>query len=186
MNRGIDSGRTFPTLETDRLLLRETNAMDARQLAGILSESDIGANYGFEVPVAVDTAREVIRRSRERFEMGAAIRWALARKTDNTLLGAVDVRHVNPAAGIVNIGYELAGEHRGAGLMTEAVAAVVDYIFRRSNIYRLEARVDPANTASLALLDRTGFQREGVLRGAGLLMGVRHDLVVFSVLQSDL
>ena len=76
--------------------------------------------------------------------------------------------------GVVNINEIVAGafsapisaitacpEFRGSGMMGEALRATVELAFGELGLHRLEANVQPANTASLALLRRAGFRKEG-------------------------
>jgi ribosomal-protein-alanine N-acetyltransferase len=59
------------------------------------------------------------------------------------------------------LGYWATQEYAGAGYMSEGMAAVLRHAFRKLNLHRIEANVQPGNAASIALLERTGFRREG-------------------------
>ncbi|MBY5992364.1 GNAT family N-acetyltransferase [Ferrimonas balearica] len=59
------------------------------------------------------------------------------------------------------VGYSVAQHRQGAGLATEVVGAVVDYAFDTLKLHRIEACVQPHNLASVAVLARLGFRREG-------------------------
>jgi [ribosomal protein S5]-alanine N-acetyltransferase len=59
------------------------------------------------------------------------------------------------------LGYWATHEYAGAGYMSEAMAGVQRHAFRKLKLHRIEANVQPGNTASIALLKRTGFRREG-------------------------
>jgi ribosomal-protein-alanine N-acetyltransferase len=59
------------------------------------------------------------------------------------------------------LGYWATAGHEGHGYMTEAMAGVLRHAFRTLKLHRVEANVQPANTASSALLERSGFRREG-------------------------
>ncbi len=159
--------------------------MDAKQIAIILSDPSVVAYYGIESPVSIDRAREIIQKRRDRFEKGDAIRWALALKENNLNIGSIGIRHTDTVAGIVEIGYELAADYWGKGLMRESIAEVISYLFRRTHVYRVEALVEPGNERSIGLLERLGFVREGLLREVGYWRGERHDLIMFSFLKSD-
>ena len=181
----METGRTFPVLETERLLLRETSMMDAKQVVAILNEPDIAKLYGFVEPMSRDMARNVIQKRHEKFEEGSLIRWTLARKEDNLCIGGIDVRFSNSEPGIARVGYEILSEFRGQGFMREALTEVIHYTFHRTQVYRLEATVEPHNERSMGLVNRLGFVREGLLRQIGYWQGERHDLVMHSLLRSD-
>jgi [ribosomal protein S5]-alanine N-acetyltransferase len=59
------------------------------------------------------------------------------------------------------LGYWATQEHAGHGYMAEGMAGVLRHAFRKLRLHRVEANVQPGNTASLALLRRCGFRREG-------------------------
>jgi [ribosomal protein S5]-alanine N-acetyltransferase len=59
------------------------------------------------------------------------------------------------------LGYWATKKHAGAGYMTESMAGVLRHAFRRLKLHRIESNVQPGNTVSIALLERTGFRCEG-------------------------
>jgi [ribosomal protein S5]-alanine N-acetyltransferase len=59
------------------------------------------------------------------------------------------------------LGYWATKGYEGVGYMTEGMEAVLRHAFRKLKLHRIEANVQPGNTASIALLKRTGFRREG-------------------------
>ena len=68
--------------------------------------------------------------------------------------------------------------------MTEAMNSVLDYAFNDLDFHRLEADTDPDNAASLALLEKFGFQREGYFRERWFVHGKWHDSVMLGLLRS--
>lgn len=64
------------------------------------------------------------------------------------------------------IGYALQPAHHGKGLMQEALTAVLDYGFHTLQLHSVEANVNPANAASIKILERNGFVQEGYFREA--------------------
>jgi RimJ/RimL family protein N-acetyltransferase len=75
--------------------------------------------------------------------------------------------------------------HRNQGYATEAVTALVDYLFRAFEINRVECNTVTTNLASLRLAEKCGFTREGVLRGLVFVGGVYLDDAVFAILRSE-
>jgi ribosomal-protein-alanine N-acetyltransferase len=59
------------------------------------------------------------------------------------------------------LGYWATQAYAGEGYMTEGMAGVLRHAFRKLKLHRVEANVQPGNTASIALLERSGFRREG-------------------------
>jgi RimJ/RimL family protein N-acetyltransferase len=85
-----------------------------------------------------------------------------------------------------NIGIGLVPAARGRGVGTIAQRLLVEYLFATTQVDRIEAGTDAGNIAEQKALERAGFRREGVLRGAQLRGGERHALVHFGVLRDDL
>lgn len=84
-----------------------------------------------------------------------------------------------------SIGYWLARDAQGHGLITRSVAALLDHAFGRWRLHRVEIRAAPGNARSRAVPERLGFVREGTLRGAERHADRFGDLVVYSMLAAD-
>ena len=84
-----------------------------------------------------------------------------------------------------NIGITIVPEHRGRGHGAAAQRMLADYLFATTDANRVEATTDVHNIAEQRALERAGFIREGVLRGAQYRAGAWHDLVLFARLRDD-
>ena len=96
-------------------------------------------------------------------------------------------RGYSPIAGSEawNIGIVILTEHRGRGHGSAAQRLVADYLFAHSPANRVEATTDSANVAEQRALEKAGFTREGVLRGAQFRGGRWNDLAVYSKLRGE-
>ena len=74
---------------------------------------------------------------------------------------------------------------KGKGWMSEVVAKVIPYGFDEMNLHRIEAMVGVNNMASLRILEKFGFEKEGHLREHYLRPGIYEDSLVFSLLRAD-
>jgi RimJ/RimL family protein N-acetyltransferase len=83
------------------------------------------------------------------------------------------------------IGIDLLPEARGQGYGAEAQRLLAAWLLDNTPANRIEAQTDVENLAEARSLERAGFTREGVLRGAQFRGGAYHDLVVYSRLRSD-
>ena len=84
-----------------------------------------------------------------------------------------------------SIGYLIAAEFEGRGLVTLAVPALLDVGFREIGLHRIEIKAGTENRRSRAIPERLGFVREGVERGSGKGASGYHDLVVYSILEDE-
>ncbi len=83
------------------------------------------------------------------------------------------------------IGYTLHAWARGNGYATEAVGRVIEYLVETRGAHRIEASTDPANVASIGVLERLGFRSEGVRREAYWKGDVVTDDAVFGLLARE-
>lgn len=92
-----------------------------------------------------------------------------------------------PNAGSIalDLGISLRPQHRGQGHGTRAQRMVAEYLFRTFPVHRVQASTDLANRAEQVALERAGFVREGLLRGAQWRSGQWHDLVSYSRLRDE-
>lgn len=84
-----------------------------------------------------------------------------------------------------NIGGELLPSARGRGVGTEMWRLTAAHLLATTDIDRVEASTDVTNAPTCRSLEKAGFTREGVIRGAQLREGTRHDLVSYSLLRTD-
>lgn len=85
-----------------------------------------------------------------------------------------------------NIGINLVPGARGHGFGVEAQRLLAEHLFDTTSVDRVEASTDVDNLAEQRALEKAGFTREGVLRGAQHRAGARHDIYLYSLLRSDL
>jgi RimJ/RimL family protein N-acetyltransferase len=116
-------------------------------------------------------------------------RAAVTTEDGGEVLGVVSWHPVNygPSYGCLawNFGRELLPAARGRGIGTEVLRLLVRYLFDTTDIDRIEGSTDVTNVRAQRSLEKAGFTREGTIRGAQLRAGVRHDLVSYSLLRSD-
>ena len=84
------------------------------------------------------------------------------------------------------ISYRLFGsQHAGKGYTTEAVNLLVDYLFGRRRVNRMQLNIHPDNTASKRVAQKCGFAFEGLMRGCWFHQGKYHDLEIWSLLRDE-
>lgn len=98
----------------------------------------------------------------ERLDNGYALGFCVARNEDDSLIGIININ--DPVMGGFrsgSLGYYGSAPYSGRGYMTEGLALVLDQAFTALDMHRLEANIQPDNVASLALVKRLGFRKEG-------------------------
>lgn len=166
--------------------LRDCTLADADMLDGWNRNMDVGGfnDFGPRQPVPRDVlAGGPLRNDRN----GTLI---IERLSDAAAVGTIGWRLVtvygpSPMSDAFQIGIELVPSARGQGLGVDAQRLVADYLFASTPINRVEASTDVDNAAEQRALEKAGYQREGVVRGAQFRAGAHHDLVVYARLRSD-
>ena len=113
--------------------------------------------------------------------------WFMAICLENRPIGAISViSNLGNDRSRGELGYVLGSRYWGKGIATQAVKLVPDIIFKEwTHLERLEALVDVENVGSQRVLEKAGFQREGVLRKYFIAKGISKDMVMFSLLSTD-
>jgi [ribosomal protein S5]-alanine N-acetyltransferase len=175
----------FPVLVTDRLVLREPKRSDAPRLLAVWSDEEAVRYFGTGPLETRAQARKEIDAFRRQASSGDGIRWILAERGHGEYIGDIGFFDFAPEHARAEIGFLLDRRLWGRGLMREALAATLDYGFSVKCLHRVEALVDPRNSACLRLLERSGFQREGTLREYEFERDTFIDLVLLAVLQRE-
>ena len=175
----------FPTLETERLHLRESRSDDAEATLAVLSSEEVCRYYDLSPLTSLDEARTLIAGRAAAFARGERIRWALAHREDDVVIGSCGLSRWDEEAGQAETGYELASAWQGRGLMREALTAIIGFGFGQMQLRQVEANVVPGNEASLRLLRRLGFREVELRRGRGFWKGQPHDLIHLLLFRED-
>lgn len=83
------------------------------------------------------------------------------------------------------IGYSLDKDHEGRGYMTEAVKLLVDFGFRELKLHRIWGEAKPSNQGSIRVLEKAGFEREGIARKNVRINGRWEDHMILSILNPE-
>ena len=172
-------------ITTDRLVLRPVLHGDAQDLYEIFSDRQVMKYYDLLLFESLERAKEQIEFFTRGFEQRTMIRWGIELKQSGKLIGTCGLFAFNEDALKAELGYELNSSYQGNGFMTEALKAVLDYTFRECGINRVEAFVEPLNTASQGLLEKLGFTKEGTLREYERCRGELIDTIIYGLLRSD-
>ena len=146
---------------TQRLLLRKPRMEDAPLIfAGYAQDPEVVRYLTFLPQRDIKEAAEVVGRFLESWRSGQSYSWLIFQRQSGELVGAISARHDQG----INLGYALARPFWGKGFMSEAVTAIVNWVFSVPGVFRVWAVCDLDNAASARLLERNGFHQEGILR----------------------
>ena len=110
----------------------------------------------------------------------------LFRLEDEQLVGGLTLSNVRRGVTqAASLGYWVGAEHARRGYMTEAVAAAAGFAFDALGLHRVEAACLPDNAASIGVLERNGFQHEGLARRYLKIAGKWQDHLLYALLSDD-
>ena len=177
--------KTLPVITAERVVLRWVSESDIDSLYEIFSDPQV-ARYWSGPPYttredAVKLQREIVTGN----ENDTMYKWGLALRDSDLLIGTTTLFHLNLDNGRAEVGYAMGRAHWGKGYMNEALQALLTHAFEVMELRRLEADVDPRNTASIRTLERLGFQKEGYLRERWHVNGEIQDAIFYGLLRRE-
>jgi [ribosomal protein S5]-alanine N-acetyltransferase len=183
--RGVGFLDPGPLIQGDGVYLRSPAASDFDAWAELRL-----ASKAFLVPWEPtwpedDLTRFAFRRRVKRYAQevrdDAAYAFFLFRKGDDALLGGITLSNVRRGvAQAANMGYWMGERHAGQGFMGRGVRALLPFVFETLRLHRVEAACMPTNDASIRLLERTGFTREGFARSYLRIAGEWRDHLLYA------
>lgn len=173
---------TFPILHTERLVLREVVDADAGAVLRLRSDPEVMAYIGRPRCSIIEEAAALISLIGSDLAANSGITWAVALKDRPAdLIGTIGYWRITKEHHRAELGYMLMPDHGGQGLMNEAFATVLDHGFQMLRLHSVEARVNPGNVASIAVLERNGFVIEAFFKEDFHFNGKFHDTAVYSL-----
>jgi [ribosomal protein S5]-alanine N-acetyltransferase len=173
-----------PKIEIAGACLRLLRADDVDALYAYLSNPLVTQLTSFP-EVTRSLAEAIVERTRSRWKAGELSKWGIALRENDQIVGTCGFNEWSRDHRWAELAYDLAPEQWGKGMMREAVAAVLHWIFERDEIDRVQAFVRVDNDRSKGLLTRSGFAQEGRLRGFRVCQGQPHDFYIYSLLRGE-
>lgn len=170
----------LPTLTTERLVLREVRMEDAPAVFPFRSDPEVMRYVHRPRAVTIDDAIAFISRVHEGQRANTCAQWAMTLKGNDDCIGIIGPWRIEADHHRAELGYMLARDHWGQGLISEAIATVVDHSFRVLGLHSLEAWTESENAASGRALEKNGFVREAYFKENIYWEGAFFDSVVYS------
>ncbi len=174
-----------PTLETARLILRPFTLADAPEVQRLAGAREIASTtLNVPHPYEAGMAERWINSHQAAFEQGTQYSFALTRRADDALLGAIGLHHT-PAHRHAELGYWIGIPYWNQGYTSEAAEAVLGYAFTVLDLHRVFAEHLTRNPASGRVMQKIGMTHEGTLRQHIQKWGVFEDVAVYGILQEE-
>ena len=165
--------------------IRKWELADAKDLATAISNKKVQDNLrdGLPYPYTEQDGKEFISAMLAADENDT---FAFAITADEKVVGSIGAfRQTNIHNKTAELGYYIAEEYWGKGIMTEAVNQLCDYIFTHTDIIRIYAEPFAYNVGSCRVLEKAGFQYEGTLRSNAVKNGKLLDMKMYARLRKE-
>lgn len=170
---------------SERVLLRTVRLDDAKSIYSYRSDAVINQYQGW-IPKTLHDVENFIKNglSATINFTGTWYQLAIIEKKNQKLIGDIGI-HFLDADFQVEIGFTLDRHKQGKGYATEAVKALINYLFDELNKRRIIASIDPRNEKSVALVERLGFRKEAHFKESLLINGEWVDDLIYAVLKEE-
>jgi ribosomal-protein-alanine N-acetyltransferase len=177
----ISAGKRQAILETERLRLSPLTEADTADIFPLMDDPEVMPYWDVPEVDDPDVVAQVVRAQIAAMEEGQAVHWSIRTLADAAFVGACALTDIDRRHKRAEAGFMLGRGAWGHGYPDEAMRAVVAYA-ASSGIRRLTARTHLGNRRSEELLEKLGFEEEGLLRGHVLRDGERRDCRLFGLL----
>jgi ribosomal-protein-alanine N-acetyltransferase len=188
--RSVTLNEPVPAIAGDGVILRAPQMNDFADWASLREASRAFLTPWEPIWPADDLSRGAFRRRLKRYaedqRADQAYAFLIFRSEDTTLVGGLTLANMRRGvAQAGSIGYWIGAPFVNRGYMTAAMRALIPFSFGALRLHRLEAACIPANIGSIALLEKTGFRREGYAREYLCINGVWADHLLYARLKDD-
>ena len=179
---GLDE---LPTLAAERIALRMLRPDDADDVYAVFSDPRVMRYWSSPPMTDPDQAAGYIEQIHAWFERRGGMQWGIVERDGDRVIGTTTLCAFSLEHRRCDLGYALGADHWHRGLAREALGLVVTFAFETLGFDRVEADIDPRNAPSIRLIERMGFQREGLLRSRWCIGGEMQDSALYGLLRSD-
>jgi RimJ/RimL family protein N-acetyltransferase len=177
---------TVPDLRDDTVVLRPADMDDVDAITAACQDPEIPRFTRVPSPYGREQGVEYVRGVERGWAEGTHAVLSIRDATDDALIGSIGIMRLDEQPGTAEIGYWVAKDARGRGIATRAVRLVSRWAVDELALQRLELMATIDNVVSQGVAARAGFTREGVLRSYMTHGCGRIDVVMFSIVRSDL
>jgi len=174
-------------LQTDRLILRRFAPEDAQAMFNNwASDSEVTKYLMWPTHENVSVSRHVLEQWMPTYENPATYLWAIVLKTNGLEpIGSIGAVQLNKQAESAHIGYCIGRRWWHQGIVSEALKAIMDYLFDEVGVNRIESLHDPHNPNSGKVMQKCGMRYEGTLRASDWNNQGISDACYYALLKSE-
>lgn len=175
----------FPTLSTERLILRQLSKSDAPSLFKYCS-SPTSAKFGaWRLHESVEETKSYIKWLLKSAKQGEYFTWGIVLKENGQLIGTCSYSEVDPVFKVAEIGYGIQKAYQGNGYAKEAVGKIVEYGFCTVGFQKMYARIMKENERSQNLVEKLRFGKEGFIKKGVYAHGKAKDIYIYGITDDE-
>lgn len=180
-------------IETQRLILRRFKLSDAKAMFNnYTSDTKVTEFLNWQPHKSAKETKKVLLKWTTNYHNKQNYNWAIELKEIGQVIGSISANRNNvlwhngkKAIITKEIGYALGSDWWEKGIMTEALSAVIDFLFANTDTTRIAAKHNPENIGSGKVMQKAGMQYEGTFRQSHTSNYGVEDSAVYAILRSD-
>lgn len=174
------------TLETPRLILRKFEMSDANDMfKNWASDDEVSKFLSWSTHKDIDETKQILSKWISQSSNPDYYNWIITSKDTHEGIGGISVESINSKNSSCELGYNLSASYWNNGVMTEALKAVIKFLFTDIGFNRIQCKHDPMNIASGQVMIKSGMSYEGTLRQNFFANGRFHDSKLYAILKED-
>ncbi|UCG62199.1 MAG: GNAT family N-acetyltransferase [Candidatus Zixiibacteriota bacterium] len=172
-------------IEGDKINLRFITKGDALSIYQYAADEAISRYTHIPHPYNLDDAYDFVKLTQSDRKRKAAYHYGLENRETGQIIGMIGLIALFPMHRKAELGYWLAKPFWGRGIITEAIEKIVEFAFVTLKLHRVYAHVFPDNKASIRVLEKCGFTREGLIREGFVQRGKYVSVYMYSILEDE-
>ncbi len=175
----------FPEFDLGDYELIKIRLKHAGDLFDYLSKEKVVKYYDIDVLNSLEDAKKLIAFFIKRYDEKRGIRWAIFDKSKKIIIGTIGYNYFSRVSNKAEMGYELSPLYWGKGIIPLACKTIINYAFISLKLNRIEALVEDGNKNSDKVLEKCGFQKEGLLKQYMFYKNKYVDLNMYAFLKDE-
>lgn len=173
-------------IETERLLLRKLSVNDAKNMYdNWASDDEVTKFLTWPTYKSVDGAIETLSNWSKEYENDDYYQWGIELKSINEVIGSISVVEMDEKIEMAEIGYCIGKKWWHQGITSEALSALIDFLFNEVGVNRIQAKHDINNPHSGLVMKKCGMKLEGINKSAGLNNQGICDTAIYAILKNE-
>ncbi len=173
------------TIETARLVLRRLELADAETMFNNwTSDENVTRFLRWDAHKNIDDTKKMIQQWVDNYQYGDTYYWGIYLK-NGEMIGSIGITITSEYDMKGELGYKLGSCWWNLGYSSEAVKAVIDYMFCNTDIERIDAYCSVENLASRKVMEKAGMCYEGLLQHYYKTRNVFHDCTIYGIIRDE-